>query len=78
VTQKQSGAVDQPMSTTEALRRALGALGPDAQVQDIIDYAREHFGLDAGERVPAPPPTGGQEPARKGPPRRKGRGSAAE
>jgi hypothetical protein len=83
-----AGAVaDAPLSTTEALRRALAALGSDAQVHDIIDYAREHFGLDAGPEpgtTPMPPaPAEGRaaasaESARKTPRRGKGRGASSE
>jgi hypothetical protein len=82
-----SAVAEAPLSTTEALRRALAALGSDAQVNDIIDYAREHFGLDAqpGPATPAEPPAlaspapaadPGRKPQQPQPPRRgKGRGA---
>ncbi|MGL4553645.1 MAG: hypothetical protein ACRC33_20985 [Gemmataceae bacterium] len=47
-----------PASKTEAIRRAVEALGYHASVDQILDYVREHFDrptpADAGRAAPAP------------------------
>ena len=37
-----------PLSKTEAIRRAIAALGGNAQVPQILDYVRDHFGIGSG------------------------------
>ena len=41
---------------TEAVRRAIEALGYQADVTQILDYVRETFGIDASEEGPAQGP----------------------
>jgi hypothetical protein len=36
------------ISQTEAIRRAIAALGSSAQVPQILDYIRDHFGMGSG------------------------------
>jgi hypothetical protein len=50
-----------PMSSTEAIRRAVEALGHNAGVPDILDYIRDHFGIDTGAS-PGEEPEPGQAP----------------
>ena len=60
-------------SAPEAVRRAIAALGYRAEVSEILDYVREHFGIggpDVGEEAvtsaPAPEvptPADGRKPA---------------
>src|SRR3954452_21041483 len=59
-------------SAPEAVRRAIAALGYRAEVLEILDYVREHFGIggpDTSEEVVAPaaeapaPGDAGRKPA---------------
>ncbi len=43
-------------SRPEAVRRAVEALGYRAGVMEILDYVREHFGIDAAAAAPAASP----------------------
>lgn len=52
----QAGAAT--VSKPEAIRRAIAALGNNAQVPQILDYVREHFGIGTAPARPgegAPP-----------------------
>jgi hypothetical protein len=44
----------QRTTTTEALRQAIAVLGYRAPATEILDYARQHFGI--GALAPAAPP----------------------
>jgi hypothetical protein len=35
----------EPLTRTEAIRRAMEALGDDAKVPEILSYVWEHFGI---------------------------------
>ena len=63
------------MSTTEALRQAIAVLGYHAPAQEILAYAREHFGIGTAPEVAevaeralpaAPPATSAVEPVDQG------------
>jgi len=43
-----------PMTRTEAIRRAIDVLGPDAQVPHILDYVWEQFGIGVPPKQLAP------------------------
>jgi hypothetical protein len=47
----QAGAAT--VSKPEAIRRAIAALGNNAQVPQILDYVREHFGIGTAPAEPA-------------------------
>ena len=66
------------LNAPEAVRRAIAALGYRAEVSEILDYVREHFGIggpDASEEVvaPAPETPAPEDPGRK-PATRRGKG----
>lgn len=44
----------QPLTRTEAIRRAVLALGYRAPVLEILDYVRQHFGIGGEPGLPAP------------------------
>jgi hypothetical protein len=78
-----------PLTRTEAIRRAIDALGVNAQVPQILDYVWEHFGIGVPPQPaqsPQPraeePATGeseaSQSPARKGSKRARGKDRAVE
>jgi hypothetical protein len=51
-----------PLSKTEAIRQAIAVLGSNAQVPQILDYVRDHFGIGSGGSVDSTPDRPG-EPA---------------
>lgn len=71
------------LTKTEALRRAIAALGYRAPVPEILAYVREHFGIGAAAPAPAPaahapapappaaPEPAGEDEAKKSPRRGK-------
>src|SRR5262245_54926992 len=46
-----------PLSRTEAIRRAIDVLGPEAQVPHILDYVWEHFGIGVPPKKKLAPDT---------------------
>jgi hypothetical protein len=72
VKRENAQAATQTVSRTEAVRQAVEALGYRADVMEILDYVREHFGIDAstplGASVPVEPdPTPALPPRAEGP-----------
>jgi hypothetical protein len=60
---------DLPTDKTEAIRRAVEALGYHASVDQILDHVRTHFDRPtdaAAERPGAAPPEGAPNVARRG------------
>jgi hypothetical protein len=66
------------LSNTEAVRRAVEALGYQAEVTAILDYVREHFGIDPSTDVVVTLPPAPAAPAGKPPPRRGNRTNPSE
>jgi hypothetical protein len=60
------------ITQTEAIRRAIAALGSGAQVPEILDYVWEHFGMGSGGAAlaEAPERDPSSSPEKKAPPRR--------
>jgi hypothetical protein len=63
------------LTKTEALRRAIAALGYRAPVTEILAYVSEHYGIGAPAAVAAAPPAApepaGDDEAKKSPRRGK-------
>ena len=57
-----------PQSNTEAIRRAIAALGPTAQVPQILDYVREHFGIGGSAGILLPDSSPGRPAAERATP----------